>query len=53
MDNLFSTHPSTTNRMAALADLAREMGVYFPAALLSGDDVSTTHMHGGGYGPWG
>jgi heat shock protein HtpX len=26
MDNLFSTHPSTENRIAALADLAREMG---------------------------
>ena len=53
MDNLFSTHPSTANRIAALADLAREMGVYFPAGLLSGDDASTTHMRGGGYGPWG
>jgi heat shock protein HtpX len=26
MDNLFSTHPSTENRIAALAQLAREMG---------------------------
>jgi len=26
MDNLFSTHPSTENRIAALAELAREMG---------------------------
>jgi heat shock protein HtpX len=26
MDNLFSTHPATENRIAALQDLAREMG---------------------------
>jgi heat shock protein HtpX len=26
MDNLFSTHPATENRIAALEDLAREMG---------------------------
>jgi heat shock protein HtpX len=26
MDNLFSTHPSTENRIAALEKLAREMG---------------------------
>src|SRR5262245_34442282 len=28
MDNLFSTHPSTENRIAALNELAREMGSY-------------------------
>jgi heat shock protein HtpX len=27
MDNLFSTHPSTENRIAALEQLAQEMGV--------------------------
>ena len=27
MDNLFSTHPSTQNRVAALEKLAREMGI--------------------------
>src|SRR5262249_24724001 len=27
MDNLFSTHPSTENRIAALDQLAQEMGV--------------------------
>ena len=27
MDNLFSTHPNTENRIAALLELAREMGV--------------------------
>jgi heat shock protein HtpX len=26
MDNLFSTHPSTENRIAALEELSREMG---------------------------
>jgi len=26
MDNLFSTHPSTENRIAALQGLARELG---------------------------
>jgi heat shock protein HtpX len=26
MDNLFSTHPNTTNRIAALQELARETG---------------------------
>jgi heat shock protein HtpX len=34
MDNLFSTHPATENRIAALAELAREMpggGVVSPA----------------------
>jgi heat shock protein HtpX len=27
MDNLFSTHPSTENRIAALEELSREMGL--------------------------
>jgi heat shock protein HtpX len=26
MDNLFSTHPATENRIAALQELSREMG---------------------------
>jgi heat shock protein HtpX len=30
MDNLFSTHPSTENRIAALSQLAREMGPQRP-----------------------
>jgi heat shock protein HtpX len=37
MDNLFSTHPSTENRVAALDKLSREMGLGGPA---------------GGPGPW-
>jgi heat shock protein HtpX len=32
MDNLFSTHPSTENRIAALQDMARAMGGVSPAA---------------------
>jgi heat shock protein HtpX len=37
MDNLFSTHPSTENRIAALQAIAREMGdaSYAPAAVRS------------------
>jgi heat shock protein HtpX len=37
MDNLFSTHPSTENRIAALQAIAREMGDagYAPAAVRS------------------
>ncbi|MBC7576570.1 zinc metalloprotease HtpX [Tardiphaga sp.] len=31
MDNLFTTHPSTQNRIAALQQLAAEMGVQAPA----------------------
>src|SRR4249919_1145418 len=46
MDNLFSTHPSTENRVAALEKLSREMG-------LGGSDgaahVGDTRSHG----PWG
>ena len=46
MDNLFSTHPSIENRVAALEKLSREMGVgSFGAAALPGDRNS--------HGPWG
>ena len=43
MDNLFSTHPSTENRIAALERLAREME-------LGGFDGS--HATSGALGPW-
>jgi heat shock protein HtpX len=46
MDNLFSTHPSTENRVAALEKLSREMGLGgFGAAAPAGDTRSR--------GPWG
>jgi len=41
MDNLFSTHPNTQNRIAALQNLAREMGGPAPRGGASGP------------GPWG
>jgi len=44
MDNLFSTHPSTENRIAALEQLAQEMGVP-PHEGRDGPASSTT-------GPW-
>jgi hypothetical protein len=45
MDNLFSTHPSTENRVAALEKLSREMGLGgFGAAAPAGD----TRLRG----PW-
>jgi heat shock protein HtpX len=46
MDNLFSTHPSTANRVAALEKLSREMGLGgFSAAIPTG--------HTRSHGPWG
>jgi heat shock protein HtpX len=46
MDNLFSTHPSTENRVAALDKLSREMGLgSFGAAAPAGDRNP--------HGPWG
>ena len=60
MDNLFSTHPSTENRVAALMEMAREMGGDGPGAAGGasrdsagrygrGDDYYTG---GGKEGPW-
>ncbi|MCC7252763.1 zinc metalloprotease HtpX [Hyphomicrobium sp.] len=46
MDNLFSTHPNTANRVAALEALAEEMAK-------SGIDVSGAISTGGGAGPSG
>ena len=46
MDNLFSTHPSTANRVAALDELSREMGLgSFRAKVPVG--------HARSHGPWG
>lgn len=46
MDNLFSTHPSTENRVAALEELSREMGLGGFGALAPAE---TTRSRG----PWG
>jgi heat shock protein HtpX len=46
MDNLFSTHPSTANRVAALDKLSREMG-------LSGVSAAVPAGHTRSHGPWG
>jgi heat shock protein HtpX len=59
MDNLFSTHPSTENRIAALNELAREMGSvsstrssYAPRPA-GGPWGNAGGNAGGGSGPWG
>jgi heat shock protein HtpX len=46
MDNLFSTHPSTENRVAALDRLSHEMG-------LGGFGPSRPVTQAPGSGPWG
>ena len=48
MDNLFSTHPSTDNRIAALEQLAREMGGGYGRAT-----VRPAPASGASGGPWG
>src|SRR5262249_46190380 len=52
MDNLFSTHPNTENRIAALEELAAEMG----ATRAPSRDEPTGprgRSSGGQRGPWG
>ena len=54
MDNLFSTHPSTENRIAALDDLARELGSrarYAPQPA-GGPSGGPWGGLGGSRGPW-
>ncbi|TCT06899.1 zinc metalloprotease HtpX [Aquabacter spiritensis] len=56
MDNLFSTHPATENRIAALQDLARRMGAagsgsFMPRTAPSGPWGGNARR--GGRGPWG
>ena len=46
MDNLFSTHPSTENRIAALEELSRDMG-------LGGFDSAAPARDKKSQGPWG
>lgn len=49
MDNLFSTHPATENRIAALTELARQRGQGGSSAYASGPARAGT----GSSGPWG
>jgi heat shock protein HtpX len=48
MDNLFSTHPSTENRVAALERMAHEMGQAGWRA-----PAASNHRPAGGGSPWG
>jgi heat shock protein HtpX len=52
MDNLFSTHPSTENRIAALTELAREMGGFGGSRTPRVADGPRGNVGGSG-GPWG
>jgi heat shock protein HtpX len=49
MDNLFSTHPAPENRIAALEQLAAEMG----QSGIGGSRYSRQPASPAGYGPWG
>jgi heat shock protein HtpX len=51
MDNLFSTHPSTENRIAALQEMARAMGGASPAARR--EAPAPTAADEAPAGPWG
>jgi heat shock protein HtpX len=56
MDNLFATHPSTENRIAALQQLAAELGAQGAAARGSGAHYPSRRPWGAGSarrGPWG
>jgi heat shock protein HtpX len=53
MDNLFSTHPSTENRVAALRELAREMGQPGGASPMGAQEGPRSRSQGGDKGPWG
>ena len=50
MDNLFSTHPATENRIAALEELAREMGDQGAADRVSASGAGPSAAR---RGPWG
>ena len=55
MDNLFSTHPNTENRIAALQEIAREMGQAGGGAqpATAAGDGPWSGQQRGGDGPWG
>ncbi len=51
MDNLFSTHPATENRIAELQKIAGEIGAVAPAAVRRVSGV--TGPRDASRGPWG
>jgi heat shock protein HtpX len=55
MDNLFSTHPNVENRVARLAEIAREMGQAEAATVSSGPASGPWSAASGraARGPWG
>ena len=55
MDNLFSTHPATENRIAALEQLARQMGQSGIARAAPPTSPTFRPSSGpwAGRGPWG
>jgi len=53
MDNLFSTHPDTGNRIAALEALARNMGQTPRRGFVETAPAGPWNRFGGGRGPWG
>ncbi|MGO4571981.1 zinc metalloprotease HtpX [Microvirga sp. 2TAF3] len=53
MDNLFSTHPATENRIAALQALAQEMGAAAPQAGFTRTAPSSPWNSSTRRGPWG
>ena len=53
MDNLFSTHPNTENRIAALEAIAREMGGDAESAPAAAPEGPWGRPQGEDKGPWG
>jgi heat shock protein HtpX len=53
MDNLFSTHPNTENRIAELEKLAAELGVTAGSAPRAEPSGPWTRSSAGSRGPWG
>lgn len=53
MDNLFSTHPNTANRIAALEKLAVEMGQSADNAVPEAHPGPWSNPQSGDKGPWG
>ncbi len=53
MDNLFSTHPATENRIAALEAIAQEMGDTGRVSTLAADSPRNPWQRARARGPWG